>query len=429
MEVTQEVNYLEQVELYVTKVVTEEFSEKLIFSDMEHLLKVIASIKTVAQHEGLSEEDKEVVLIAGHLNITGMKDIETIKSKKDPNSFFTECHKCSINYATQFLRSINYPPDRLSRVIETMRDGKPFETPQTQLGKVLADGITSEWASKKGKKRIEARYQELLLIGVTDEGRGSFYEKILEYLQEHKYYTHYGRTYLHPKKDELVQKIEKERKELGKLESKAIKKELSISDAELKKLQKSLRSVKGRDERGIQTMFRTTSRNHYTLNQMVDRKANIMISVNAIILSLIVSRILGNIDTFCIHNLPLLILMISSVASIFFAVIAITPARSHGEFTEQEIRAKEGNLLYFGNFHNMRFRDYNWGMLQMLNDSDYLYTSMIKDLYFMGQMLSTKYNHIRRALAIFVIGLILTVVSFLVVGTVSEFHFGEPHSF
>ena len=100
----------------------------------------------------------------------------------------------------------------------------------------------------------------------------------------------------------------------------AIKQELGITEDELKSLKKSLKNVKGRDERGIQTMFRSTSKNHYTLNQMVDRKANIMISINPIILSLVLSRFIGANSTFCIHNSPILILLISAVVSIFFAV-------------------------------------------------------------------------------------------------------------
>ena len=83
---------------------------------------------------------------------------------------------------------------------------------------------------------------------------------------------------------------------------------------------------------------------------------------------------------------------------------------------------KKGNLLYFGNFHNMKFRDYNWGMLQMLNDSEYLYTSMIRDQYFLGQMLSRKYKNIRIALVTFLIGFSLGAVSFLILAGVPEYH-------
>jgi len=87
---------------------------------------------------------------------------------------------------------------------------------------------------------------------------------------------------------------------------------------------------------------------------MVDRKANIMISVNAILLSLFLGCLLSMEVRFCIHNTPLLIMLVAALLSIFFALFAIRPVHKHGSFTEQEIRNKRGNLLYFGNFHDMQ---------------------------------------------------------------------------
>ncbi len=418
------VNYLDKVELYATRIITTEFSDKLVFHDIEHAHTVVSGVKLIAEAEQLSPEEKEIVVIAAWLNTIGFKELDQWNKVEDSKDLFLMCSKCSERLGLDYLESITYPPDRMQAVINTIEDASPFQPPETKLGKILADAVTIELASKKGKKRLELRYQELLLTGALTVNKIGFYDALLSYLQNHEYYTDYGQTTLRPKKELLVQKVEKDRKDLDKSESQAIKKELAISDAEFKKLKKNLKSVKGRDERGIQTMFRTTSRNHYTLNQMVDRKANIMISINAIILSLILSRVIGQIQTFCIHNSPILLVLITSIASIVFALIAITPGKSHGEFTEQEIREKKGNLLYFGNYYNMGFRDYNWGMLQMLNDSDYLYTSMIRDQYFMGQILSRKYKHIRISLALFGIGLVAGVILFFFVASMPNYHVG-----
>lgn len=421
------INYLEKVELHAIKIIAEEFSEKLVFSDIEHTHRVVSGVKRISEAEGLNDLEKEVVLMSAWFTALGFKNLENWADMSKPKDLFSNCSNCSIMEAESFLKTLNYPHEKYDLIIATLKDAAPYKEPTTKLGKVLADAITIEWASKKGKKRLELRYQELLLLNLISSSKDGFYENILGYLNRHKYHTNYGQTVLEKKKQSLIEKVNKERKDLHKQEQTALKKELDISDEELKKLKKSLKAVRGRDERGIQTMFRTTSRNHYTLNQMVDRKANIMISVNAIILSLIISRIIGNMDTFCIHNAPILLLLISSVISIIFSVIAIIPIQSHGEFSEKEVRAKQGNLLYFGNYHNMSFRDYNWGMLQMLNDSDYLYTSMIKDQYFLGQQLSRKYTFIRKALFVFMLGLIGTVVFFLLVSSMSDFHIGGAH--
>ena len=149
---------------------------------------------------------------------------------------------------------------------------------------------------------------------------------------------------------------------------------------------------------------------------MIDRKANIMISVNAIIISLIIGGILGPaLSVVSVELIPVFAMSITSMFSALLAVLAIRPDRTHGEFSENEVRNKQGNLLYFGNFHNMQFRDYEWAMLQMLNDKDYLYSSLIREIYYLGQKLRKKHRFLRLSLNVFLIGTVITIISFFTV--------------
>lgn len=421
-----ETSYIEKAELFATNIIVNDFSKKLVRHDIELQHRIIAGVKEIAEAEGLTDKELEYVLIAGWLSQLGYKDFDSLKSIKRED-FFISCFECTLHIAKDFLVDIDYPADDRDIVLNMLENVRPYNVIEGRLSNVLQDAIIIDWSKPKGKKRVKNQYEEMLLTNSTTAGTGTFISKSIEYLQKHTYKTAYGKSKLEPKKQELILKLEKERKSLSKKDDIAIKQELGISDDELKKLKKNLKSVKGRDERGVQTMFRTTSRNHYTMIQMVDRKANIMISVNAIILSLILSRIIGIIDTFCIHNSPLLVMLFSSIISIFFAVIAIIPTTTHGSFTEQEVRNKEGNLLFFGNYHNMKFRDYEWGILQMLNDSNYLYSSMIKDQYFLGLKLKKKHWHIRISLAVFLIGFVTAVIAFIIVGSMSDFHIGGTH--
>ena len=59
----------------------------------------------------------------------------------------------------------------------------------------------------------------------------------------------------------------------------------------------------------------------------------------------------------------------------------------------------------------MHLRDYEWAVLQMMNDQDYLYGSMIKDIYYLGQLLAKKYRFIRKSLTIFLVGIVLAVIT------------------
>lgn len=169
-------------------------------------------------------------------------------------------------------------------------------------------------------------------------------------------------------------------------------------------------------ERGIDTMFRTTLNNHNNLSSLVDNKANILLSVNAIIISVSLTTIIPKLDNPSNSHLviPTLILIIASVIAITFAILATIPSVTKGSFTRNEVDEKKVNLLFFGNFYKMPYEDYNWAMNELIKDKDYLYNSMIKDLYHLGIVLEKKYRLLRVAYTIFMFGIIISVLAFLI---------------
>lgn len=173
---------------------------------------------------------------------------------------------------------------------------------------------------------------------------------------------------------------------------------------------------KERTERGIDTMFRTTLNNHNNLSGMVDNKANILLSVNAIIISVSLTTIIPKLDNPSNAHLiiPTMILIISSVIAITFAILATRPSITNGSFTRKEVEDKKVNLLFFGNFYKMSFEDYSWAMNELIKDKEYVYNSMIKDLYNLGIVLENKYRLLRIAYTFFMFGIIISVVAFLV---------------
>ena len=80
-----------------------------------------------------------------------------------------------------------------------------------------------------------------------------------------------------------------------------------------------------------------------------------------------------------------------------------------------DIEQKRSNLLFFGNFYNMKVDDFHWGMMEMIKDSDFLYSSMTRDLYYLGIVLAKKYRLLRICFDIFMYGVILSVLVFVVV--------------
>lgn len=87
--------------------------------------------------------------------------------------------------------------------------------------------------------------------------------------------------------------LKKQKKQAKKLRDKILMEELEMDRDGLKALKKKLTKIAPRAERGVETLFRLVSKNQYTLNGMIDRKSNILISANALIFSIIIGTVLA----------------------------------------------------------------------------------------------------------------------------------------
>ncbi len=399
------------------------YSERMVYHDIKFAQRYAKWVEEVGKHNKLSERIQNLGLIGAWLVSACYEDVEVKFVKGEPTSNNSEQ---AIKTAEQFYKE--YQPNLSDEDRQTLNAAfnEMFypKVPKTELGKLLVDAMTADLILGNGKKHLKKLYEEMLLKDVR-LSKQKWYDIAQKILKDQMFHLPYCIEEFEPKKQDLVIEIEKEQKKLEKSADLALKKELNISDSELKQLKKNLEKSKGRDDRGIQTMFRTTSKNHYTLNEMVDKKANIMITVNSIILSLVLGGVVGEVNAhghahFNAKDIPLYILTLTSVGSIIFAILAIRPGSTHGEFTEDEIRNKQGNLLYYGNFHNMQVRDYEWAFLQMMSDQDFLYSNMIKDIYYLGQILKTKFKYIRLSLTIFLFGLVIAVIAFFVMNAIGS---------
>lgn len=163
----------------------------------------------------------------------------------------------------------------------------------------------------------------------------------------------------------------------------------------------------------IDMLIKITAGNDHRLSDMADNKAQILITVNSIILSAIVSLGLGRLKGTTHLVIPSFILLATSLVTLILAILATRPSLPNGKFTKKDLSAKKVNLLFFGNFYKMKMTDYSAGMTHVLCDNDFLYQSLIKDEYTQGVVLGRKYRLIRAAYNVFMFGLILVFLAFL----------------
>jgi len=171
----------------------------------------------------------------------------------------------------------------------------------------------------------------------------------------------------------------------------------------------------GSRKRAISDMFRTSYRTHVDLSGLADNKSNIMISINGIIISIVIASISPKIDSNPWLLLPTCVLLISCLSSMIYAVLSARPRVSKEKVTLEDVRANRANILFFGNFYTMTREDYVEGMEELMQDSARLYDNMARDLHGLGTVLAKKYKLLRISYNIFMVGLVFSVLSFLIV--------------
>ena len=203
-------------------------------------------------------------------------------------------------------------------------------------------------------------------------------------------------------KNSSEKKTKAEQKDLDKL----LMQELDIDKKQFKSLKKKLSKIESRPERGVETLFRLLSKNQYTLNTMIDRKSNILISINALILSIVLGTVLNQLDRDPHLIYPAVLILITNLTSIAYAVFATRPERKHGG-------AATNNLLFYGNFHDMEEETYVKGITNLMNQGDALYEIIAKDTYHLGRTIHRKFALLRISFNVFLIGIIVSVIAFI----------------
>jgi len=378
---------------YAERVLTEQLPEHFVFHNLDHTREVVDAVLEIGKASNLSDDEFETVVISAWLH-----DIGYMQDSNDHE-------RRSAQTANQLLQDWGASTKKIEDVERTILATAMPQHPKDLMGQVLCDADLRHLAATDFRTTGNRLRQELARVKKvkfdTDE---EWLEYNLSFLKKHEYFTDYGRTVLQP---------------LKKQNSKQLKKDLKSDDKgaleeEIEKLRKKL-DKNARPARGIETMFRTTSENHVTLSGMADTKANIMISINTIILSIVVSVLFRKLEEFPQLLIPTLMLVITCLITIVLAILATRPNVAKGKFTRDDIHSKKTNLLFFGNFHNMQLSDYEWGMKEMMKDYDYLYGSMIKDIYYLGKVLARKYKLLRLSYTVFMFGFVASNIAFIII--------------
>ena len=164
---------------------------------------------------------------------------------------------------------------------------------------------------------------------------------------------------------------------------------------------------------GIAAFFRILSNNLNNQNALADNKANIMVSINTVVLSLVIGSAARNVEYWQNLFLQIIMFVATSLLTTVFSVLATRPNFRKGAITQEDLDSKKTNLFFYGNFTSMQLQEFEDSIITVLKDDEYLYRSIIADFYAQGRVLAKKYRLLKYSYNIFLIGLILSVICFV----------------
>jgi hypothetical protein len=135
--------------------------------------------------------------------------------------------------------------------------------------------------------------------------------------------------------------------------------------------------------------------------------------VNGFILTVIVTA-----GGFVIQNDPDLIypfamILLTAIASIGCAVMAVKPKMDLPDDTLEDLRNDKSSIIYFKHYVNMKPDDYVLEMQRVLKDVDRVQTHISRHIYALGYGLSIKFRWLRVSYTVFTIGLAFSALIFL----------------
>ena len=396
---------LTSVELHISNFFKEHIPPEYVYHDFQHTYFVVGAATTIAVAYQLSEKEQEILQLAAWFHDTGYTEGQQGHEER------------SSAFARSYLTEIEYEEEGIEQIIGCIMATKVPHKPSNLLEEILCDADFNHLGSKSYWDRCSRVRQELATTKEIIMSEQEWVDFELNFIIQHQYHTAVARQIYDKRKQKHIRQLWKQKLRLnpdsiesmealgkGKKKKKKKPKGGKKPDRDLKQLNLG---------RGVETMYRTTYRTHVNLSSIADNKANFMLTINSIIASIVMTSLLTQLED---NNnrlfFPTLLLLSVCLTSLVFAILATRPKVTEGKFTREDIEQKRSNLLFFGNFYNMQLQDFHWGMMEMIKDSDFLYSSMTRDLYYLGIVLAKKYKLLNYCYSIFMYGLIISVLAF-----------------
>ncbi len=391
---------IKETETFISKFMRKHDNPELLFHNLSQTQNIVSVANQLAQHYALKDLDLFIVRAAAWFLYVGY-----YKNTQQPE-------EAAIKLAEEFFRNAGVELQAIESIKKCILSAKATTTPDMLLAKIICDADSFYIGTDNFLNYNKLRRKEAGLLNDTGIDKNEWKRNTIQMLESHQFYTDYCISRLDAKKKENLKKL-KEKDPLLSLTTNSITSILEGKNDKVEKKNKDNNKENSADKT-IETMFRTTASSSQRLSSQADTKAHIMISVNSIIISVLLSIVVRKMDEYSNLTIPVIMLLLVNLVTIIFAILATRPNVKKPTFNENDIKDNKVNLLFFGNFFNMNFDNYSNSMLHIMGDKQVLYLTMLRNLYEQGLVLNKKYRMLKISYNVFMYGLIVSVIVFFI---------------
>jgi len=175
--------------------------------------------------------------------------------------------------------------------------------------------------------------------------------------------------------------------------------------------------LKDKTSRERQTFFRVTFNTNSQLLKIADNKANIVISINALVISSMVALVgYGSVSNqLDMQNFmmltPIILFVLMCLISTILAVQAAKP-KIVGK--SDNLTIENRSLIFFGSVSHFSKDEYIQKIHDAMASRDAIMDQMSSSLYYQSLVLNQKYRLLSRAYQVFMLGLTIGVLAFII---------------
>ncbi|SFR75187.1 Pycsar system effector family protein [Maribacter stanieri] len=379
---------VDKVEKYIKNLLADQMNKNFLFHSQGYAKKTIVEVNKILSESGNQQVDQNRVIIAAWFLYSGYA--------VDYENHLNE----SLQLASSFLKENKVDQNDIDQIHSLISCPWQDENPKNDEEAILKDVSCWFYASENFEEMLQLLRLELenfdKSVPDLDTWRLNYVEKLRI---QHRFYTDYAKENWQEKKENNILSLISRLQKSEKTEKKEVLKARLKDES---------------PQRAIQSLYRIELRNHIKLSDIADTKANILLSVNAIIISLLLANLIPKLDSpsnsYLIY--PTVIFVLFSIASMIMSVLATRPKVTNEDVVEDDIKKKDTNFLFFGNFHTMDLNDFKSKLRDIIKSKESIYDSLSMDLYYLGKVLQEKYRLLRWTYTVFLVGVILSVIAF-----------------